>query len=361
MTTPRSENENARHPESVRARRPLDSGETRALVIAAVLIAFFLYLIRSILLPFVLAGVIAYICTPPLDWFAKQTRLPRLLFVIALFLLLTSVAALILFLAGQHFVTEAKSTATDLQGTLENLARQAFDDRPIQLFGYSTDASGIASAALGAIRGWFGQTDRIALFTGYSLAGGMGAFLTAVLLFYFLASGRTVARGVLWIVPPHRRQLAIRVWSRLDPVLTRYFLGVIAVVIYATVAAYVGLGVILGIDHAVLLALLTGILETVPVIGPAAAAVIAGLAALHMATSLLSIIAYAIYATVLRLSIDQIVGPIVLGRAARVHPVLIMFSFLSGAVLLGIPGVILAVPAALAVKNTLATLYGDGD
>ena len=51
-----------------------------------------------------------------------------------------------------------------------------------------------------------------------------------------------------------------RIWTRLDPVLLRYFIGVLAVVVYATVAAYIGLGVILGINHAVFLALLTGIL-----------------------------------------------------------------------------------------------------
>ena len=84
----------------------------------------------------------------------------------------------------------------------------------------------------------------------------MGAFLTMVLLFYFLVSGRQVARGLFWIVPPHRRPLVARIWQRLDPVLIRYFIGVLAVVVYAAVAAYIGLGVILGIEHAVFLALL---------------------------------------------------------------------------------------------------------
>jgi predicted PurR-regulated permease PerM len=129
--------------------------------------------------------------------------------------------------------------------------------------------------------------------------------------------------------------------------------------VYASIAAYLGLGVILGIKHAVLLALLTGILETIPVIGPTAAAIIAGLVALHAATGIANIVEYAIYATVLRLSIDQLVGPVVLGRAAHVHPVLIIFCFLAGGLVLGIPGVILAVPVALIIKSTLATLYGD--
>jgi len=74
---------------------------------------------------------------------------------------------------------------------------------------------------------------------------------------------------------------------------------------------------------------------------------------------LAAILAYAIYATALRLSIDQLFGPIVLGSAARLHPVLIIFCFLSGGVLFGIAGVIMSVPIALAVKTTLATLYDD--
>ena len=199
----------------------------------------------------------------------------------------------------------------------------------------------------------------MALFAGYSLAALMGAFLSVVLLFYFLTNGERIARGLLWIAPPHRRALVRRIWARLDPVLTRYFLGMIVIVIYATTASYVGLGFFLGIHHAILLALLTGILETVPVIGPTSAAIIAGLISLQTATGFMSIVDYALYATALRLSIDQLVGPIVLGTAAHVHPVLIIFCFLAGGVVFGIPGIILAVPVALLIKSTLATLYGD--
>jgi predicted PurR-regulated permease PerM len=44
-----------------------------------------------------------------------------------------------------------------------------------------------------------------------------------------------------------------------------------------------------------------------------------------------------------------------------VHPVLIIFCFLAGGVLFGIPGLIIAVPVALLIRSTLATLYGDAD
>jgi predicted PurR-regulated permease PerM len=52
-------------------------------------------------------------------------------------------------------------------------------------------------------------------------------------------------------------------------------------------------------------------------------------------------------------------GPVVLGQAARLHPVVIIFCFLSGGLLFGIAGVIMAVPVALALKVSLATLYDE--
>lgn len=341
------------------ASKTLDAGETRAVILAAAALTIFLYFIKLILLPFAMSAIIAYICTPALDWLARRTRWPRLLFAIVFFLLILAVGGSTLYFAGARIVAEARGVGGDLQGMLEHLVSEASDGKPIVVLGYSLSAHQIVQGILDRIRAWIGQTDQLALFVGYSLGAIMGAFLTVVLLFYFLASGRRVARGILWIAPPHRRSLVQRIWVRLDPVLTRYFIGMILVVIYATAASYVGLRFFLGIHHALLLALMTGILETIPVLGPTSAAVIAGLVSLRTATGLMSILDYAMYATALRLSIDQLFGPIVLGRAAHVHPVLIIFCFLAGGIVFGIPGVILAVPVALLVKSTLATLYGD--
>lgn len=345
--------------ERVRTISAIDSGEFRAIVIGAAALAIFLYWIKLILLPFALAAIAAYICTPLLDWAAKRTRWPRLLFAIGLFLVL---CALVLgggAFAGQRLLAEARATAGDLQSLIEKFTGQLLDGHPINLFGTTLNAHQIAQSAIERIRNWLGQSDQLAFLVGYGVAGVMGAFLTMVLLFYFLVSGKRLAQGIFWIVPPHRRSLVARIWRRLDPVLMHYFVGVLVVVVYATIAAYIGLGVILGIQHAVLLALLTGILEIMPVVGPTAAAIIAGLASLRTATGIASILQYALYATLLRLSIDQLVGPVVLGRAAHAHPVLIIFCFLAGGIILGIPGVILAVPIALVVKSTLTTLYDD--
>ena len=338
------------------------AGETQSAVLAIVAAAVGLYFIKPILLPFVVSGIVAYVCTPLIDWLATRTRMPRVLFAVLLFLLLvgaglTAIAVVI----GQHLIDETGATLGDLQGTLEQLLRGANDGEPIHLFGLTLDDQTVRTA-FDRARDWFSQPDHMALFTGYGLMAVLGVFLTAVLLIWLLITGASVARGLFWLVPPSRRELVAQIWLRLDPVLKHYFLGVAVTVGYATIAAYVGLALILGLHHALLLALLTGIAETLPFIGSTAAAIIAGTSvALHTATGIMSIVAFAVYATVLRLSIDQLVALLVLGRAANVHPVLIIFCFLAGAVTFGIVGVILSVPIALAIKTTLATLYGDED
>jgi predicted PurR-regulated permease PerM len=359
MKAARDRSEDKRAIARERISQVLDQGEVRSVIFAAAALAVFLYFIKLILLPFVLPAILAYICTPAVDWLARRTRWPRLLFAIAFFLVILGIGGTFLAFAATRLVAEAQSLLGSLQGMLQKFLTGAFDHHPVQVLGYSVDAQQIAQWALDQIRGWLAQTNHLALFAGYGLGALMGVFMSVVLLFYFLVSGERIARGILWMAPPHRRPLVRRIWARLDPVLLHYFIGMIVVVIYATAASYVGLSFFLGIHHAVLLALLTGVLETVPVIGPTSAALIAGLVSLQTATGIMSIVDYALYATALRLSIDQVLGPIVLGTAAHVHPVLIIFCFLAGGIVFGIPGVILAVPVALLVKSTLATLYGD--
>jgi predicted PurR-regulated permease PerM len=221
------------------------------------------------------------------------------------------------------------------------------------------NAQEIARRVTNSIDDWLGQGAELLTLAAWSIAAIFGGFLTLVLLFYFLVGGSALARGALWLVPPARRARFEYVVSRLNPVLTRYFVGVLVVVTYAVIAAYIGLGIFLRIENALFLALLTGVLEMIPIIGPAIAIMIVGLVAVHHAEGFGPIFGFALYAMALRLSIDQLVGPLVLGRAARLHPTLIIFCFLAGGVLLGVTGMILAVPVAVAVKNTLAILY-DG-
>lgn len=338
----------------------MTSGERspRAVVMIAVAVAF-LYLVRGILLPFVIAGIVAYVCTPLVDGLAARLRVPRWVFALAVVLVLMAFASLVAWLGVPALLRETERVAGDLRGTVQGFMEALIGKRTITLMGESINAASLATYAVDGLRAWLGQDARIAYVAAFGVAGFFGVILLWVLLGYFLIDAHRLASGLLWLVPPARRPLVLQVWRELDPLLRRYFIGVALVVVYASVAAYIGLGVALGLHHAVFLAMLTGLLEVFPIVGPAAAAVIAGLVAVRHAASAWDILAYILYATALRVSIDQFFGPIVLGRAARVRPIVVIFCFLSGGILFGVVGVILAVPVALTVKVVLANLYGE--
>lgn len=339
--------------------KPIQRASSRAVTAVLIAIVVFLYFVRQILLPFVIAGAVAFVCTPLIDRLARVLRVPRWIAAVAVCGAVTAIVAGLAYLAVPTLLREIESTVANLQPTTERAIQAALGTGNIKLLGQETNAGQISTQLLDAARGALGHIDVVADVAFGGLAAALGLIMTFVLFVYFMVSGPAVAKGLLWLVPPKQRPLVAAMWTELDPVLFRYFAGLAIVVVYATTAAYLGLAWVLHLPNAAVLAVVTGVLEIVPVVGPAASALIAGLFAVHAAADVKAIVAYVIYATALRLSIDQVVSPLVLGRAGRVHPVVIIFSFLAGGVLFGIAGIILAIPVALAIKTVLAALYEE--
>jgi predicted PurR-regulated permease PerM len=329
-----------------------------ALVGALAAAAVFVYLLRNVLLPFVLAGIVAYVLTPLITWLGKKTSLPRWLFAVLAWLALLGIAAVVGYLAAPPLFHELLAVGGNLRGAVESLLKKVMGEGSVKLFGETVSASSIAGYAVNAAQSWF-RGSGVLVLGSLSVAGFFGFILTWVLLGYLLVDGPRVGQGLLWTVPPAHRPAAARIWRALDPIMRRYFVGIALVVLYGSAAAYLGLGFFLKLRHALVLALLTGLFEVIPLIGPALSAIIAGLAAVQEAKSGWNILTYVFYAIALRISIDQFVGPLVLGKAASVRPVLVIFCFLAGAALFGIIGMVLAVPVALTTKVILGHVYED--
>lgn len=347
-----------REPQRERWAMPAPSRSLTPLVLTIGAAALLLYLLRNVLLPFVIAAVIAYLCTPLIERLTARTRLPRRLVALCVLAVLVAGVALLAFVGLPPLLPQVQGLLADLHGAVADFMRAMIGTHSVQLLGSTLDAERLADLMVGGIQQQMSGAPLLKLI-GWSVTGLFGFMLVWVLIAYFLLDAPAIAAGALWLVPPRRRSQVERIWHELDPQLRRYFIGVAAVIAYASVVAYLGLGLLLGLHHALILALLTGFLEVIPVVGPLAAAVMAGLVAVQQAATSRDIWAYVGYATALRLSIDQLVGPIVLGNAARVHPVVVILCFLAGGTLFGIVGMILAVPTALLVKVTLTVLYRE--
>jgi predicted PurR-regulated permease PerM len=120
--------------------------------------------------------------------------------------------------------------------------------------------------------------------------------------------------------------------------------------------AWIGFGPVFHLSNAVLLAITVGVL--VPVVGPLSSAALVGTVAVQQASLQAGALLVG-FVILLRLSIDNLVGPLVLGAATRLHPVVVIAGFICGAMLFGIVGLLLAVPTAVCVKITLEHYYAE--
>jgi predicted PurR-regulated permease PerM len=323
---------------------------TLTFVVTAAGVLGFLYLIRRILLPFVLAAIVAYLCTPLIDALAARARGHRWLFALLVLLVLLALAAALAYYGFPTAEHQLLALVSNPRQVIAGFARVLIGERSFSVAGASINATQIAARATAALSGWATNGAKLLGAAGVAMGGVFELVLTWVALGYLLFDAPRIGSGLMWMVSARRRPVVLEFWRRLNPILRRYFVGIALVVVYASVAAYVGLGLFLGLHHALLLAAITGLFELLPLIGPVASAVLAGLVAVRQAVSVSGILAYIIYAIALRLSIDQFFGPLVLGRAAHVRPVVVLFCFLAGGILLGVAGIVLAVPVALAIK-----------
>lgn len=327
---------------------PLAAGITIVLI--------FLFFIRHILLPFILAALVAFVLTPVVDKLHHWSRLPRSLVAVGIYICVLGLLAGLAFFAGTLIVRDVSDVTRQFPQTLHSLVVQ-LAEMAKRATGASLDTNAVTNDILGQMRALLATGVALSIIS-HGMAAIFGIILALVLLVYFLASGKAIAAGVFWLVPPEYRNEVKSVSAKILPLLRRYFAGLFFVVLYAFSIAWIGFGPALHLQHAPLLAGVVGVLELIPIIGPAVAIGIIGITAIQQ-TSMFAIAGLAVLALGLRLSTDQIIGPLVLGTVVRVHPVVIIFAFLSGAILFGIIGLVLAVPVAASIKIVLMTYYSE--
>lgn len=327
-----------------------------ALVVGALIVAYWL---RIVLLPFVAGGALAYVGRPILHWLQDRFHFPRWLAALVPFVLFLGILSLLGFAIDRLLVPQVEQMLGDLKTTLRQFLLNVFHGRPIYLPGKTMTADQAASAIVNKLDETNSPDQLILAATaGFGLM--MGFVLTVVVFGFLLFQGPRLSAGLLWLVPPHLRPRARALAAQIDPMLGRYLRGVFVVVLLTITVTWVVTGLVFRVQHAIFLALAVGLLEMIPVIGPIISFILFGLVAVQQA-GYGQVIAFGAFAVGLRLSIDQLVGPLVLGKAAEIPALVVIFAFLAGGTLYGMLGVVLAIPTAAAIKIVLMNLYGEPD
>lgn len=327
--------------------------------IAAVLavLAVLLYEIRIALLPFVFAIAVAFVLDPVIQTVQRRLGSPRWPIAAALYLLLLMLLAAAGYWVGTSAVPAVMHIVARAPDILRHFLGEIMGNKGITIFGQTYTADKVVAALGGVMAGMAGIT-ALERAVGLAVSVIFGTFLTLVLMPYFMISAPRLAAGSIWLLPPERRRPVQDLLPKIIPVLRRYLIGVAIVVTYTAVVAWIGFGPIFHLPHAVLLAIVVGILEFIPVIGPFLSATIVGVIAIQEQGIVEAALLFG-FAIALRLSIDNLVGPIVLGEAAHIHPVIIIISFVCGAILFGVVGLLIAVPIAVCIKITLRQYYAE--
>jgi predicted PurR-regulated permease PerM len=321
-----------------------------------VLVLLLVHVLRQILVPFALAAGAAYVLTPFLHFLHKRIGLPRLLAAVMLYLAVVGVGAWAAWKIGAKIYGQATEFSTDVPGNTHIMVGRLLGGEQANLFGLHLDATQISDQITGLLQVSFAQSQATKI-GGWVIGAGFTGVLFLVLLFYFLVQGRELARGFLRLAPPEYRPALEDFAGKAHPILLRYVRGLLVIVVFTAVVVSAGLGAIFHLKHAILLGLAAGILELLPVLGPTTAAFLLFGSVATTGGTLWTLTALGAFWFAVRQTIDQVVGPIVLGRAVRLPPVAVIFAFLAGGASFGVLGLLVAIPAAALFKLMLDTYY----
>ncbi len=339
---------------------------------ALALLAGALWLFSGILLPFVAGCAIAYFLDPLVDRL-EHRRLPRTLataivlalFFVGLVLLLLLVLPLLELEAAQlaGLVPQAVAFGRQEVDQMLETARRILS--PQDMAKIQDMAGGVAAGALGYAASFI---ERL-LTSGLALANVVAfVIVTPVVSFFLLRDwDRIIARIDEWL--PRRHAETIREQARLiDRTLAGFvhgqvLVGVVDAVYYSIALSFTGL------DFAVIIGIIVGVLSFIPFAGVATGLVLAlglGLAQFGWTTRLLVLLA--IFAAGYAAE-SNILSPRLVGGRVHLHPVAVIFAFFAFWSLFGFIGLLLAVPVAavigvlvrFAIERYLASPLYDPD
>jgi predicted PurR-regulated permease PerM len=183
---------------------------------------------------------------------------------------------------------------------------------------------------------------------GLTVADTLIAVITVLtLVFFWLVGHQRMQWFTLALLPEERRGDTREAWNEVETRFGRWVRGqliLMASIFLMTTVAYF----LLGLDNALLLGLIAGIAEIIPIVGPALGAIPALAVAALTGDPLKVLLVAAVY-VVIQVVEGNVLVPVIMKRTIGVPPFLVVVSLIVGTAVAGITGALLAVPLAAAL------------
>ena len=330
-----------------------DRGPFVWLLIAAIVV---LWIARDVLGPFIVAAVTAYAFSPLVTAAERRTGWPRPVVVGIGYGIAVVLLAILVYLLAGRIAQEIALLAASGPDSLATLLRQLFGRDVLVVAGQEISVVDIARELQTRVGGLLASPGDAAHLAGEVGSIGLETILALIVTFYFLVDGRMLRDRSIGLLPIEHRARTVELLGRIHDVLGKWLRGQVALIVLVAAVVYLALGPILHLPYALGIAIVTGVLEIIPLIGPLIATAIAGIDAFARGGPELAAVVVVLY-FVIRQVEDQVVMPIVIGRAVHLHPVVTIFAVLVGLNVYGVLGGLLGVPVAAAVNVIFRELY----
>lgn len=322
------------------------------LSLTAALLAVTVYLLTPVLIPFCIAGLLAYVSDPLVDRL-ERFKCSRtfatlivwgglLLVVLSLFLWLVP----LLFHQLHSLIVKTPDLLTWLQQTalpyLEDKFKLDIDSDlldPVSLQTALAEHWQKASSVLTVIWQTISQSSHLMLVVIIDL------ILIPVVLFYLLRDWDLLIEGIKRLVPRHSVDTLADLAKQSDEVLSAFLRGQLLVMLGMAIVYTVGLTMV-GLQLALLVGVVAGIITFIPYMGFFTGLILATIASIIQYQSLENFIMVFIVFALGNVIETFVLTPWLVGDRIGMHPVAVLFAVLAGGQLFGFIGVLLALPVA---------------
>jgi len=321
----------------------------RIIVVCA--LAGLLWYLRELVL-IVLASIVIASAIEPAATYLRKYRIPRVLAVLTVYLAFFGTFFSVVLFLLPPVLDETAAMLTTLPTYFEGVPQSSsalVETRTLlNSFSLRDTSDGIVTFT-SALSGDF------LLAMSVVFGGALSFVLIVVFSFYFAINERGIEEFLRVVTPLQHENYIVGLWRRSQKKIGLWMQGQFLLAILIGTLTYLGLS-ILGVPYALVLAVIAGVMELIPVFGPILAAVPAIAVALSAGGAPIALATGALYIIIQQFE-NHLIYPLVVTKVVGVPPILVILALLIGAKLAGILGILLSVPLAAALQE----LFSDAE
>ena len=335
------------------------------LTAALLILSYLLVQARAALFPFILGLILAYLLSPPVrrlehllpeKWSPERRRLLAVGQVYVVFLAVVFLLAVfvfpVIFRQGNNLIAGLPHIIEDAQTVFSNWIERYQSSVPLELQHRIEEmtadlATGVSDALEAAVL-------RSITVVSQTFSILLGVFTVPVWLFYILKDQPKAKEWLKGLLPLEHREVSSELISLVDKTLMSYLRGQLLLGVIVGLMTWVGLS-LLSVPFAPVLAIIAGVTELIPILGPVLGAIPAVLVMLANEPT------QAIWVVLLFVGVQAVENtllvPRIQGHAVSLHPAVIMVLLVLASELAGFWGMLVAVPLAAVMRDIFVYLY----